>query len=76
MYFSFSSHIPGIYTNTITSGHLTVPRKVNDSGDFISHNLSHHHEHNHYDSTTGDAENHAVHYQIDLHNETLHLELE
>lgn len=67
---------PGIFTNSIIDGHLTIPRKVSSNGELLSHNLSHHHEHNHYDATTGDAESHAVHYHIDLHNETLHLELE
>jgi hypothetical protein len=67
---------PGIFSNSLSEAHLTVPRKVNEFGEHVSHNLNHHHSHNHYDDSTGDVEDHTVHYHIDLHNETLHLELE
>jgi hypothetical protein len=67
---------PGIYTHNLAEAHLVVPRKVNTFGEHLSHNLNHRHNHNHYNDATGDAEDHKVHYHIDLHNETLHLELE
>ncbi|XP_070503091.1 A disintegrin and metalloproteinase with thrombospondin motifs 12 [Chironomus tepperi] len=66
----------GFYSNKLSDAHLTVPRKVNSFGDHLSHDLRHHHEHNHYNDSTGEPDDHAVHYHVDIHNETLHLELE
>ena len=68
--------IPGIFSNSLDEAHLIIPRKVNSDGELMSHILNHHHEHDHYVNGTGDSEDHTVHYQIDLHNETLHLEME
>lgn len=55
---------------------MVIPRKVSSNGELLSHDLEHHHTHDYYDDESGDVEDHIVHYQIDLHNETLHLELE
>ncbi|CRL05730.1 CLUMA_CG018759, isoform A [Clunio marinus] len=66
----------GIFSNSLREANLIIPRKVNNEGDFISHDLVHHHAHDYYNEETGDSEDHKVHYHIDLHNETLHLELE
>lgn len=68
--------IPGIFSDRLDDAHLIVPRKVNSDGELVSHILNHHHEHDHYRDESGDAADHAVHYQIDLHDETLHLEME
>ncbi|KAG5674191.1 hypothetical protein PVAND_004173 [Polypedilum vanderplanki] len=65
----------GIFSNSLSEAHLTVPRKVDEFGEHISHILNHHHSHNYYNKSTGIAEDHSVHYHIDIHNETFHLEL-
>jgi hypothetical protein len=41
---------------------------VNYDGEKITNYLTHHHE--------GENDGNLVHYQLELHNETLHLELE
>jgi Reprolysin family propeptide len=74
--FSTSQRIPGIFSNSLHEAQLTVPRKVSASGEQLSHDLIHHHEHDHYDEDTGEADDHKVHYHVDINNETLHLELE
>lgn len=73
---NFFSVLEGFYSNKLSEAHLTVPRKVNSFGDHLSHDLRHHHEHNYYNDSTGESDDHAVHYHIDIHNQTLHLELE
>lgn len=68
--------IPGIFSSSLHEADLIIPRKVNSDGEHVSHNLIHHHEHDYYEGETGEPEDHMVHYRIDLHNETLHLEME
>ncbi|CAO1378309.1 unnamed protein product [Diamesa serratosioi] len=45
-------------------------------GEHISHNLTQHHTRNYYDDKLSDLDNHLVHYQIDMLNKTMHLEME
>lgn len=54
---------------------LIVPRKVNHLGEHLSHNLTQHHTHNYYDDKLTDSNDHLVHYQIDINNDTMHLEM-
>lgn len=35
--------IPGHYTNEISEAHETIPIKVDENGNHLSHNLTHHH---------------------------------
>lgn len=72
----FLFEIPGMFSNSLHEAHLTIPRKTNNKGELMSLILNHHHEHDHYTDGKGEPEDHTVHYQIDFHNETLHLELE
>lgn len=65
-----------MFSNNLHEAYLIVPRKVNTDGRLVSHYLNHHHEHDHYNENTGDSSIHSLHYQIDLHNETFHIELE
>ncbi|XP_037889162.1 A disintegrin and metalloproteinase with thrombospondin motifs 7 isoform X2 [Glossina fuscipes] len=73
----------GLFSDELTSGQLIIPRKVTKYGELLTYNLTHHHtehyQHNrkrrnlqercHYQT---EAE---VHYQMDIDNDTLHLEL-
>ena len=56
----------GKYTNDLLAGNIVIPRKVNDIGEYLSHNLTHYH------SNSTDL----LHLHIDMNNETWHLELE
>ncbi|XP_013106466.2 A disintegrin and metalloproteinase with thrombospondin motifs 6 isoform X1 [Stomoxys calcitrans] len=71
----------GLHSDELISGELIIPRKVTKSGEFISHNLIHHHgqhyKHNRKRRSLDDANlEPEVHYHVDIKNETLHLELE
>lgn len=71
----------GLHSDELTSGELIIPRKVSKSGEFLSHNLIHHHgqhyKHNRKRRSLEDTElEPEVHYHVDIRNETLHLELE
>jgi Reprolysin family propeptide len=74
--FSLQMDFLGMFSNSLDDAYLVIPRKVNINGELISHQLNHHHEHYHYDVESDDPSTHAIHYQIDLQNETLHIELE
>ena len=76
MYFVLFCGFPGIFTRNLRSAILIVPRKVNHLGEHLSHNLTHHHTHNYYDENSSNVSDHLVHYQIDILNETMHLEME
>lgn len=72
----------GIHTQNIIDGHgrLIVPRRVHSNGDFLSHHLIQHHtDLPHRRLTPGNrndtSEGEEVHYQIDIGDETLHMEL-
>lgn len=80
----------GLYSHTVSGGHLVVPRKVNHFGEHISHDLTHHWTDDDEDDgllsglanrrrrrtrrSAGDPA--ALHYTLQLNNETLHIELE
>lgn len=64
--FAFIQIIQGIFSDEISTAHLIVPRKVDGNGVHLSHNLNHSH---------GPDDVGQLHYHIELHNETLHLEL-
>lgn len=71
----------GLHSDELISGELIIPRKVSKYGEFISHNLIHHHgqhyKHNRKRRSLEDTElEPEVHYRVDIRNETLHLELE
>jgi hypothetical protein len=65
-----------MFSNSLHDAQLIVPRKVNSDGELVSHDLIHHHSHDHYDESTGEVDDHKVYYHLDINNETLHLELE
>uniref|UniRef100_A0A1B0BK22 Peptidase M12B domain-containing protein n=1 Tax=Glossina palpalis gambiensis TaxID=67801 RepID=A0A1B0BK22_9MUSC len=81
--FADANHIYSLFSDELTSGQLIIPRKVTKYGELLTYNLTHHHtehyQHNrkrrnlqercHYQT---EAE---VHYQLDIDNDTLHLEL-
>lgn len=73
---NFKFLFSGKYSKSLHEAHLIIPRRVNSEGALITHHLSHHHQHDHYREGPGDPSDHSIHYHIDLHNETLHLELE
>lgn len=75
-----------MHSDELITGELIIPRKVTKYGEFLAHNLSHHHG-EHYKHhrrrrsfedvmTTAAAAEPEVHYQLQLKNETIHLELE
>ncbi|XP_061392659.1 A disintegrin and metalloproteinase with thrombospondin motifs 6-like [Musca vetustissima] len=71
----------GLHSDELKSGELIIPRKVNRNGEFVSHNLQHHHgqhyKHNRKRRSIDDTQlEPEVHYHLDIENETLHLELE
>ncbi|XP_075156811.1 ADAM metallopeptidase with thrombospondin type 1 motif B [Haematobia irritans] len=71
----------GLHSDELKSGELVIPRKVTKSGEFISHNLIHHHgqhyKHNRKRRSIEDMHlEPEVHYHVDIQNETLHLQLE
>ncbi|XP_065365099.1 A disintegrin and metalloproteinase with thrombospondin motifs 6 isoform X1 [Calliphora vicina] len=82
----------GLHSDELISGELVIPKKVTATGEFLTHNLTHHHgEHYRHQrrrrSFNINDENDAaaqqasssepeVHYQLQIQNETLHLELE
>lgn len=78
----------GLHSDELISGELVIPKKVTKSGEFLSHNLTHHHgEHYRHhrrrrsfnDENPSSAESATepeVHYRLEIQNEQLHLELE
>lgn len=79
----------GLYSHTVSGGHLVVPRKVNHFGEHISHDLTHHWTDDDDDGLLSGLANRrrrrarrsvgdpaALHYTLQLNNETLHIELE
>lgn len=67
----------GIFTRNLRGAMLIVPRKVNHLGEHLSHNLTQHHSHNYYyDDDLTNSTDHLVHYQIQINNDTMHLEME
>lgn len=56
-------------------GHLFVPRRVHSNGTHLSYNVTHFHEFNHPNEIDSEQLD-KLHYHIDLHDETLHIELE
>lgn len=85
------SIFPGLYSHRIGDGQLVVPRKVNHLGEHISHDLTHHWSDDEEEEeigllglankrrrrrAVGDPAADALHYQLELNNETLHIELE
>lgn len=81
MFLFFYLFFVGLHSDELISGELIIPRKVTASGEFLTHNLIHHHD-QHYkhqrkrrslEETSLAPE---VHYHVAIQNETLHLELE
>lgn len=68
-------HQIGKFSHNVDSGHLFVPRRVHSNGTHLSYNVTHFHEFNHPNEIDSDQLD-KLHYHIDLHNETLHIELE
>lgn len=76
----------GIYSQGVRNGQLVIPRKVNHLGDHISHDLTHHwsetddelskRKRRRRSVDDGDSDAAALHYQLELNDETLHIELE
>lgn len=67
----------GKFSHKLESGHLIVPRRVHANGTHLTYNVTHYHQHsdeNEIDGAFGDRGD-KVHYHIDLHDETLHVEL-
>lgn len=73
---SLVSFKTGKFSHDIDSGHLFVPRRVHSNGTHLSYNVTHFHEFNHPNEISGSDQLDKLHYHIDLHDETLHLELE
>uniref|UniRef100_A0A182VWA1 Peptidase M12B domain-containing protein n=1 Tax=Anopheles minimus TaxID=112268 RepID=A0A182VWA1_9DIPT len=79
----------GLYTHHLDDGvNLIVPRKVNHLGEILSHELTHHHAHEHDElhtdngrwrsrrSTVENNPSQQLHYHLEIDGETHHLELE
>lgn len=63
----------GEYSHEIETGKLTIPRRVHANGTHITYNVTHFSE---YDNGLDDDDtDHPYHYHIDLHDETVHVEL-
>lgn len=58
----------GIYSHNLEMGHLIIPRKVNQLGEHLSHNLTHFHQDN--------EDEEKLHYHISFDNQTFHIELQ
>lgn len=74
--FSFVSFEIGKFSHDIDSGHLFVPRRVHSNGTHLSYNVTHFHEFNSPNEISDSDQLDKIHYHVDLHDETLHLELE
>ncbi|XP_037934525.1 A disintegrin and metalloproteinase with thrombospondin motifs 12 [Teleopsis dalmanni] len=72
----------GLHSGELASGELIIPKKVNRYGEFLTHNLTHHHDisyqYEHIRPRRNTEENSAteLHYHLNLNSENLHLELE
>ena len=81
---AIASTATGLYSHRISGGQLVVPRKVNHLGHHLSHDLTHHWTEDDDDDGGGltkrrrrfVGEPAALHYHLELNNETLHIELE
>lgn len=71
--FNFYFRQTGKFSHTIESGHLFVPRRVHANGTHLTYNVTHYHQ------PIDDNEfplDDKLHYHIDLHDGTMHIELE
>lgn len=74
MFESTLYHKLGKYSHDVDMGHLFVPRRVHSNGTHLSYNVTHFHEFNHPNEIDSEQLD-KLHYHIDLHDETLHIEL-
>lgn len=65
----------GEYTHGIETANLTVPRRVHANGTLITYNVTHFHDFEHDNKIDYDNTDDHYHYHIDLHDETVHVEL-
>ncbi|XP_036320019.1 A disintegrin and metalloproteinase with thrombospondin motifs 7-like [Rhagoletis pomonella] len=71
----------GLHSDELKSGALIVPRRVNERGEFLTHDLAYRHDQNYRSEHSRRRRNVAksiekVHYRLDVENQTIHLELE
>lgn len=66
----------GKYSHDVDSGHLFVPRRVHSNGTHLSYNVTHFHEYDNVNEIDSEQLDNMLHYHIDLHDQTLHVELE
>lgn len=65
----------GEYTHEIETGKLTVPRRVHANGTHLTYNVTQFHDFEHDNQIDNDNTDDHYHYHIDLHDETVHVEL-
>lgn len=64
----------GKFSHDIDTGHLFVPRRVHANGTHLSYNVTHFHDFSNLNEIDNDQID-KLHYHIDLHDQTLHIEL-
>ncbi|XP_054731026.1 A disintegrin and metalloproteinase with thrombospondin motifs 12 [Anastrepha obliqua] len=71
----------GLHSDELKSGTLIIPKRVNERGVFLTHDLKFRHDQNYRHEHSRRRRSVAkrvgkVHYRLDMDNETIHLELE
>ncbi|XP_055304525.1 A disintegrin and metalloproteinase with thrombospondin motifs 7 [Sitodiplosis mosellana] len=73
---AYGPKLAGKFSHDVDSGHLFVPRRVHSNGTHLSYNVTHFHGYDNPNEIDSEQLDNKLHYHIDLHDQTLHVELE